>query len=116
MRRQRFNIACIITCVTVNTIPRWLPHIPSVEYGNFFCKMQALSFLLMTLGARSIKNNRYVIILWEWATWLAFNNFFDEALGNPLSFSWVEKTFGCFITLWTIYRIIKCTDKHTMMS
>jgi hypothetical protein len=78
--------------------------------------MQALSFLLMAIGANSRKNNQYVIILWTWVGWLAFNNFFDEALGNPYNFDAIEKTFGVLITLWTVFRIIKCTKIHTKKS
>lgn len=105
--RQWFNIGCIITCVGVNILPGWLPHIPSSDYGDFFCKMQALSFVIMGIGARSKKNNRYVLIMWDWCVGLAFNNLYDEWWGDPYKLGKIEIVIAVLITLWTLIRLLE---------
>jgi len=102
------TIVCIIGSVMANTLPRLIPHIPSVEYGNLFCKWQAVSFSLMAIGASISSSSRYLTILWQWVALLTLNSTYNEIIGDPFGFTWIEKSFVICITLWTIFRITKC--------
>lgn len=106
--RQWINVICILISVTVNIIPRWITHIASYDFGDkFFCRMRALSFVIIAIGACSRNNNRYVIILWQWVVGLAFNNYYDEQWGDPYTVGWVELTIVILIILWNIMRSLK---------
>lgn len=56
--------------------------IPSID-GDLFCMWQAISFVLMGFALLFMKNT---------------NNY--------------EVLFAIIITLWTVYRLIKCQSKH----
>jgi len=92
-----------ILCVLANTIPRW-----GVVDGDIFCKWQALSFVLMGVGAINRGKSKQERIIWDWCVLLSINNLIDELFGVASEVSLFEIMFAIAVTVWTGYRIKQC--------
>lgn len=105
-----FTISTIVGSILANTLPRWVHGIN----GNTFCKFQAISFLLMAVASLSTnRENKTQLILWQYTIGLAFNNAYDELLGDPTKTGIIEITVAILFTLCTLYRLIKCRQEMT---
>ena len=91
-----------ILCVLVNSIPRW-----GVWDGNVFCKLQALSFVLMGIGAINRGKSKQERIIWDWCVLLSINNLIDELFDVAGNVSMFEIVFAIAVTVWTGYRLKK---------
>lgn len=105
MVRLWFQILLIMTATAANTIPRWS------ESHAWYYEGQAVSILLWLFAARNKTKHAVINLFWEWCILLAINNVIDELFGDPKEVSVVEVSVSIIITLWTLYKITKCS-KH----
>lgn len=98
----------IIATIAANTVPRWIPSID----GDLFCMWQAISFVLMGFALLFMKNTKTDQIIRDWCVGLAINNSIDEICHVAKKTNNYEVLFAIIITLWTVYRLIKCQSKH----
>lgn len=99
--------ATIVTALLINSLSGWLP----TTYDAWYFKLQAVSILVLCLAGRFGDKKETTTIAWDWAIMLCLNNLYDELFGNPIVCGWVEVSAATIITLWTLYRIKKCTNQ-----
>lgn len=102
MKTRLFQCATLILAMAFNAIPRW------VQSNEWYYKGQAISILLWVVCARVKREDTIVAYLWDWTILLAVNNTVDEFWGDPETVGNLEITISILITLWTLYKIIKC--------
>lgn len=104
------SIALLILSILANTLPRWWFAIYGSTEGSFM-KWQAFSFLLMAIAGRLTKGTKKESIWWEYVFLLTVNNWIDEIREHAEEIDGVEVVFTIAVTLWLLYRLIKCQTK-----
>lgn len=103
-------IFLLLAGIVVNAVPRWFHWV--VCGKKVYYMGDALSFVLIIIaGMIDVKKEGVVRVVYDYALILALANLGDELFLNPVSFGINEMLFAIVVTIWTTYRIIKCSNQ-----